>query len=190
MITINGKEYKNPLLVFAMKEEAGLAFTNFNPLFTGIGKVNATYHLMKRLQENGHPDIIINMGTAGSSVFKREEVVCINQFVQRDMDASPLGIELFKTPFSGDPVVLEYGIKMDNLPLGVCGSGDHFEMEHNSELYNVVDMEVYALALVAQREDIPFLCLKYISDGADDNAVSDWNEEVKKASLVLKNILK
>lgn len=190
MITINGKVYKNPLLVFAMKEEAGLAFTDYNCIFTGIGKVNAAYYLMKSLQNVEKPDLIINMGTAGSTAFKRGEVVGINQFVQRDMDASPLGIEVFKTPYSDDPVVLNYGIKMDNLPLGICGSGDHFEMEHNSEMYNVVDMEAYALALIAQREDIPFLCLKYISDGADDNAVADWNEEVKKASLALKAILK
>jgi adenosylhomocysteine nucleosidase len=127
---------------------------------------------MKYLSVN-KPDIIINLGTAGSTAFRRGDVVCCTQFVQRDMDVSPLGIEKFKTPFSDDDVVLDYGIDIDNLPKGICGTGDSFETEHNTDLYNVLDMEAYALALIAKREQIPFLCLKYISDGANDDAVED-----------------
>lgn len=189
MIAINGTEYHRPLLVFAMKEEAGDAFTEFRTIITGIGKINAAYHLIRALSTEEKPDIIINLGTAGSAAFSRGEVVCINGFVQRDMDVSPLGIPKYKTPFSEDPIVLESAVEFFSLPKAVCGTGDSFETQHEEDLYNVVDMEAYALAVVAKHENIPFLCLKYISDGADDNAVGDWKDEVKKASLALKEAL-
>ncbi|KUG11504.1 nucleosidase [Elizabethkingia sp. HvH-WGS333] len=187
-ITISGKTYNNPVFVFAMEKEAGNEFKNLQLVFTGIGKVNAGYYLMKYLSVN-NPDIIINLGTAGSTAFRRGDVVCCTQFVQRDMDVSPLGIEKFKTPFSDDDVVLDYGIDIDNLPKGICGTGDSFETEHNTDLYNVLDMEAYALALIAKREQIPFLCLKYISDGANDDAVEDWTQEVNKASKILREAI-
>lgn len=116
-ITISGKTYHNPVFVFAMEKEAGNEFKDLQLVFTGIGKVNAGYYLMKYLSVN-NPDIIINLGTAGSTAFRRGDVVCCTQFVQRDMDVSPLGIERFKTPFSDDDVVLDYGIDIDNLPKG------------------------------------------------------------------------
>ena len=50
-------------------------------------------------------------------------------------------------------------------------------------------MEAYALAKVCKEENLPFLCLKYISDGADGNAVDDWLTEVKKAAIALKSVL-
>jgi len=117
-------------------------------------------------------------------------VVCCTQFVQRDMDVRGLGFELYKTPFSNIPLVLDYGLPMQNFPEGTCGTGDNFEMEHNTTQYNVVDMEAYALATVAQKEQIPFLCLKYISDGADDSAAEDWTVLVHKASLAFGEIFK
>lgn len=187
-LTIKGTVYKNPLLVFALESEAGNEFEEFDKIFTGIGKVNAAFGLMKYLQKQ-KPDIIINLGTAGGFGFEKGETVCCTQFIQRDMDVRELGFELYKTPLSDDPVILDYGLKMNELHHSICGTGDHFETAHSTDAYHVVDMEGYALALVAKRENIPFLCLKYISDGADDSAASDWTEEVKKASKKLKEVL-
>ena len=50
-------------------------------------------------------------------------------------------------------------------------------------------MEGYALALTAMKENIPFLCLKYISDGADGLAADDWQVNVHKASKAFKEVL-
>lgn len=190
MIAIN-KDHQflieNILFVFALEMEAGEVFNNQNSLFTGIGKVNASYELTKAIHQK-RPDLIVNLGTAGSSHFSKGDVVCCTQFVQRDMDVRGLGFELYKTPFSNIPLVLDYGLPMQNFPEGICGTGDNFEMEHNTTQYNVVDMEAYALATVAQKENIPFLCLKYISDGADDGAAEDWTVLVQKASLAFGEI--
>jgi adenosylhomocysteine nucleosidase len=51
-------------------------------------------------------------------------------------------------------------------------------------------MEAYALALIAKKEGIPFLCLKYISDGADNNAADDWTVLVHKAAVAFGEIFK
>ena len=84
---------------------------------------------------------------------------------------------------------MNYGLEIPNISKGICGSGDQFEMEHNNHEYNVIEMEAYALAKVCKEENLPFLCLKYISDGADGNAVDDWQTEVKKAASLLRKTL-
>jgi adenosylhomocysteine nucleosidase len=179
---------RNPLYVFAMTEEAGTKFSEVPTLITGLGKVNATYSLTKRIIKD-RPGIIINLGSAGSSLYKKESVVCCTKFVQRDMNVTALGFENYKTPFSPDPAIITYGFRIPDVSEGICGSGDNFETNHNSNHYNVVDMEGYALALIAMREQIPFLCLKYITDGADGSSATDWQTSLKNASRDLKRVI-
>ncbi|NDV97093.1 nucleosidase [Dysgonomonas sp. 521] len=179
---------KNPLYVFALESEAADKFDADKPLFIGVGKVNAAYHLTKRIVAE-KPGIIINLGSAGSSEFGRGSVVCCTKFVQRDMNVVTLGCELYETPFSGEKPVLEYGISIDSLQQGICGTGDSFEVNHSVTHYNVVDMEAYPLAYIAKKEGIPFLCLKYISDGADDGAAEEWSITVKKAAGALRAVI-
>lgn len=192
MININKEfsfPFENVLFSFALESEAADVFENHNTLITGIGKVNAAYELTKAIHHK-RPSLIVNLGSAGSNFYKKGDVVCCTCFIQRDMDVRPLGYELYETPLSGLPPVLEYGLKMDGLQEGICGTGDSFEMGHSTVLYNVVDMEAYVLAMIAMKEKIPFLCLKYISDGADDNAAEDWIVQVHKAAESFGNILK
>ncbi|WP_374360924.1 nucleosidase [Cloacibacterium sp.] len=187
-IKINNKIYQNPLFVFALEKEAGTAFSGENVTFVGVGKINATYNLLKAILKH-NPDIIINLGTAGSTKFNKGEVVCCTEFIQRDMDVMALGFQKFETPFSTDAVILEYGIELEGLPKGICGSGDQFEMEHKNPEYNIIEMEAFALAKVSKEENIPFLSLKFISDGADGGAAEDWVEQVKYAASAFKKIL-
>ncbi len=192
MLTINQKHtfpVENVLFTFALASEAADVFKEYNPLICGIGKVNATYSLLKAVQRK-RPALIVNLGSAGSNHFQKGEVVCCTTFIQRDMNVMGLGYEQYETPLSGLPPVIEYGLSMDGLRKGVCGTGDNFEMTHSATGYNVVDMEAYALAVVAMKENIPFLCLKYISDGADDNAAEDWAVQVHKAAVVFGQALK
>jgi adenosylhomocysteine nucleosidase len=192
MITIN-QDHEFPkekvLFVFALEMEAAEVFDGHNKLLTGIGKMNAAYELTKAIHQK-KPDLIVNLGSAGSSHFSKGDVICCTQFVQRDMDVRGLGYELYETPFSGIPSILKYGLSMEGLSYGICGTGDNFEMGHSVTDYNVVDMEAYALATIAMKENIPFLCLKYISDGADDNAAEDWTDLVHNAAIAFGEILK
>lgn len=179
---------KNPLIVFAMQEESRDAFSDYSVLHTGIGKVNASYALAKKIQSE-RPSLVINMGTAGSRKHGTGSIINCTRFIQRDMDVSVLGFEKWQTPFSSDPVIIEYGQAVNDLPQGICGTGDSFDATEIAAQFDVVDMEAYALALICQREKIPFLCLKYISDGADDKAVTDWNAALERAAIELRKTL-
>lgn len=191
MIKINQQYSFSPdniLFSFALPSEAAEVFEAHNKLITGIGKVLAAYELTKAIQTS-RPQLIVNLGSAGSDTFKKGAVVCCTKFIQRDMDVRGLGYQQYETPLSGLPLLLEYGLSMDGLPQGICGTGDNFEMSHAAKEYNVVDMEAYSLALVAMKENIPFLCLKYISDGADDNAAEDWTVQVHNAAVAFEAVL-
>lgn len=180
---------QNPLFVFALESEALNLFEEYKPLFVGVGKINAAYHLTKRINQE-KPSIIVNLGSAGSNIYPRGSIVCCTKFVQRDMDVRMLGYNMYETPFSTNGTILDYGISIDCLEKGICGTGDSFEVNHSTnKVYNVIDMEAYSLAYIAKQEAIPFLCLKYISDGADDNAALEWTETVQLAGHALKNAI-
>ena len=178
-----------PLLVFAMEQERQNVFDGYDVLHTGIGKVNAAHALTSRIAR-ARPELVINMGTVGSRKHPKGTVMNPRAFVQRDMDVTVLGFAPYQTPFSDDPAEIEYGLGVEGMPQGVCGSGDSFATCEQSAAFDCVDMEAYALALICQREDVPFLCLKYVSDGADDAAHEDWNETLSKAAKALEAALK
>jgi adenosylhomocysteine nucleosidase len=186
--SIGGLELADAFFVFALDIEAAGEFEGVNKVLSGSGKVNAAYELTRAICQH-KPKLIVNLGSAGSNQFKRGEVICCTQFVQRDMDARGLGFKPYETPFSGMDPVLKYGVKIEGLPEGICGTGDSFETNHLSSDYNVIDMEAYSFAYVAMKEEIPFLCLKYISDGADGSAAEDWMVQVHHAATAFKNIL-
>lgn len=180
---------QNVLFTFALAAEAGEVFSACRTLICGIGKVSATLNLMTALQQQ-KPELIVNLGSAGSSRFQKGEIVCCTKFIQRDMDVRPLGYQLYETPLSGLGTVLETGLHMEGMAEATCGTGDNFEIAQRNTPYNVVDMEAYALALVASTAGIPFLSLKYISDGADEQAADDWNVEVHRAATAFGQLLK
>lgn len=184
-----GYALNDTLFCFALASEAGQVFAGCHQLITGIGKVNAAYQLSKAIAQR-RPKLIVNLGSAGSSTFQRGEIVCCRKFIQRDMDARGLGFELYETPLSSVPTILEYGLLVEGVEEGICGTGDSFEMGHNGGGYNIVDMEGYALALVAMKEQIPFLSLKYITDGADDQAAVDWEVQVHQAAEAFGDLLR
>ena len=155
-------------------------------LYTGVGKVNATYTLAKELamrkMMKRSPKRVINLGTAGSKTFKTGALVACNQFVQRDMDVTPLGFAPGETPVEDGPIVLEVPALFLDLDHGICGSGDSFVTGELTVDCDVMEMEGYALAKVCIRENVPFAAIKYITDGADVNAAMDWQERLRHAA--------
>jgi len=176
------------LIVFALESESQKRFDDYPVLYTGVGKVNAAYHLTRAIVKK-RPQIVINLGTAGSQVFETGSLVCCDRFVQRDIDVSPLGFEKYETPYSNRKIIFQYGQTVDFLPAGICGTGDCFDTSFGDPIYQLVDMEAYALAQVCHAEKIPFLCIKYISDGADGESHQDWRPSLDDASVKLREIL-
>lgn len=176
------------LVVMALELEAQGVFERERVpvLYTGLGKVNATYGLTRRLAEyraRGRDlPLVVNFGTAGSRRFATGSVVACRAFVQRDMDVTGLGFELGQTPFDDLPKVLEFPPVFEGLPEGVCGSGDRFVTADPEIGCDVIDMEAYAFAKVCRLEGARFACAKYVSDGADHNAGNDWHASLPKAA--------
>jgi len=131
--------------------------------YSGIGKVNAAF----------------NLGTAGSSHFETHSLVEVSSFVQRDMDVSPLGFVPGITPMDEEiPGCIELVSYFDQLPKGICGTGDSFETGLPKVSCDLVDMEGYALAKVCKKLGVRLVSVKYISDGANTTAHLDWENNL------------
>ena len=174
------------LIVMALESECQGYFAKENVIYTGVGKTNASYALMKAINKK-KPKLVLNLGSAGSAVFNKGELINCTEFIQRDMDVRGLGFEQYVTPFDKmDEQVLKYGNVFEGLKKGICGSGDNFDTSSNkTAAYNLVDMEAYALAKICKLQKIPFTCVKYITDGADGGAGEDWSKALNAAAKKL-----
>ena len=182
-------QYKPPHLAILLEDEFSLKGSNYDLLYTGVGKVNAAIHLTKYLLQEGRPDFIVNYGTAGSKKVKVGSLVDCTKFIQRDMDVSGLGFEKYETPFEGDKSKKIDFSTFENNPLNLlltCATGDSFTATNGAHVGDVVDMESYALAKVCLKFDISFIAFKYISDSADKDASNDWAKNLKKGQKLFK----
>ena len=164
-------------LIIALPEESE-GIEGYSIYLSGCGKVNATIATMEAIDAGAKK--IINYGTAGS-VGNTSGLVEVTGYVDRDMDVRPLGFRLGQTPF-------EEGIRIGRKGL-VVGSGDSFAVGKPEIECDIVDMEAYAIARVCKKYDVEFRCFKYISDKADENAASDWNENIRKGNQLFQTML-
>ena len=147
--------------------------------YSGIGKVNAAFKAFEVIQATGCKTLL-NLGSAGSSHFDRHALVEVTSFVQRDMDVSPLGFPVGTTPMDDEhPAEIDLERYFHELPYAVCGTGDSFETGLPKVQCQVVDMEGYALAKVCKKLGVRLISVKYITDGADDSAHLDWQDNLK-----------
>ena len=160
------------LILVAVEEELSVKdLPEFQIYYTGVGKINASIKTLEIIRDYS-PTQVINYGTAGSLNKKLKGLVEVDQFFQRDMDASPLGFKIGQTPFD----------KIEEINFGSagysCGTGDSFVTQTPILKTDLVDMEAYAIAKICYLKDIKFRCFKYISDNADEGANNDWIKNV------------
>ena len=183
---------KKTLIVCALEVETQGQLDDYDVLYTGVGKVNATFELTRKFGKYGSYipyDMVINYGTAGSRKIKKKTLVDCTKFIQRDMDVTGLGFMRGETPFEQDPPFVIQQQNVEFNPIGrnaTCGSGDNFAEDKSQYYGEVVDMEAYALAKVCYLYDIPFISFKYITDGADEQAHEDWEKNLADGIEVFK----
>ncbi|MDE7468193.1 MAG: 5'-methylthioadenosine/adenosylhomocysteine nucleosidase [Muribaculaceae bacterium] len=150
-------------------------------LRSGIGKVNAAVATLT-LIENFHPSLVINSGVAGGTGNANIlDVVIPSRIAYHDVWCGPDTVwgqaagapKYFVCPLPAD-VIESLGAKN-----GLLASGDIFvsraeEVRHILDLYPdaiAVDMESAAIAQVCHIKNVPFVCIRVISDtpGAADN---------------------
>ena len=186
---------KGILIVCALEQETqGQAcqdqLKDYNVLYTGVGKVNATYTLTTHFGKYGSHipyDLVINYGTAGSRKHSIGELVDCTKFIQRDMDVRGLGFMKSQTPFEPlVPIILDSSHVEFN-PIGMketCATGDSFVQE---ETDYIVDMEAYALAKVCWLRNVDFISFKYITDGANESSDLDWEKNLADGIVKFKD---
>ena len=171
----------------ALPVETQKLFDDVEHHYCGIGKINAAFKTTELILKTGC-EHIINLGTAGSHRFPTHSLIEISSVVQRDMDLSPLGFPLGQTPMDDIKGAIECVTLFPELPKGICGTGDRFEIGKPNLACDLVDMEAYAIAKVCKKMQVGFSAYKYITDGSDDQAHKDWIENLKPASKKLREI--
>ena len=143
-------------------------------IYSGIGKINAALTSSKAINQFS-PSKIMNFGTAGKVNPQLDGLLEIGKVIQRDMMAEPLAPR-GTTPFCDRP--------QEYLSSGkyICGSGDSFVSAADpwllSQGVDVVDMELFAIACVANHHQIPWHSYKYITDDANESSANDWHQKV------------
>ncbi|MDR0423162.1 MAG: 5'-methylthioadenosine/S-adenosylhomocysteine nucleosidase [Rickettsiales bacterium] len=168
----------NVAVVLADREEfpEKVELKNRHKLFiTGIGKVNATMK-MTEIIHTFSPDLVINLGTAGSPKLVRDNVYQCENFIQKDMDATAIGYKKYTTPGESTEQIFQYKYLTTNLEQAICGTADMFTACSDNDIWNLNEMEGYALAKTCYHYNVPFLCFKAISDGADESSVKDYRD--------------
>jgi adenosylhomocysteine nucleosidase len=170
------------LILIALPAEAPNMSYSLKVFYTGVGKVNAAMTATELIIKY-NPTRIINFGTAGGVTVK-SGFHQVTKFVQRDMLCSEIGNQPGQTPFE-DGVVLDFGTGL------TCSTGDNFVTDSNLLIpADVVDMEAYAIAKVCKKHNIEFLCYKFVSDGADEKSLTDWQTTVSQGQEHYLNKLK
>ncbi|MEU9131532.1 nucleosidase [Kitasatospora sp. NPDC048540] len=171
-----------PLLVVAVQEEAAHLDGRFPVLLTGMGKINATAALATVLARGDRPSEIVNLGTAGALKSGWAGTHQVTRVLQHDLDARVLR-QLTGRSFGG-PIELGDG------PGPVLATGDLFVSDPEArdrlaQSADLVDMEGYALANVAERAGVPIRLIKHVSDEAGAGADRTWRESVDDCAKIL-----
>ena len=167
----------------------------------GIGKVFAALCTQTMILRYS-PDLIINTGVAGTLTEKLSvcDMAVSSDVVQHDMDTSAIG----------DPVGLISGINIVNIPADerlcravteaaeVCGlkalsgtvaSGDVFVADRQRKDYIrsafgaiACEMEGASIGQVCYVNSVPFVVIRAISDGGDEEAAMSYDRFVAVAA--------
>ncbi|HBC85172.1 MAG TPA: hypothetical protein DCZ30_07280 [Clostridiales bacterium] len=182
---------KNILFVCAMKREAELIAKklkldklpenlykkdNISLLITGIGKQKTAISLTKYLCENVKPQLIINVGYAGSTDIKVGEWVCITRSYNYEWEIP--GEEKYSMLDFGNQsleIINSSGIKKVE-----CYSAESFVTKTSLKKSIAFDMEVHSIAILCDMYKIPLMSLKKISDNL---SLNDYYDNLKEENV-------
>lgn len=172
----------------------------------GIGKVNAAIGTLTMI-DSFHPSLVINTGVAGGAGNGAGimDVVVADGVAYHDVWCGPDTVwgqaarcpHIFQCALPADFVA-----SLDNVKSGLIASGDIFvskkeEVDHILSIYPqamAVDMESAAIAQVCHLKNVPFVCVRVISDtpGSGDNIeqyCNFWEDAPARTFGVLSQLL-
>ncbi|MDP4201512.1 MAG: nucleosidase [Bacteroidota bacterium] len=170
----------NILVTYAIPQErVAVSFPGCTITYceTGIGKVNALLAVVDAIGIQT-PDLILNIGTAGSVDRDVDSIVICDTFVDRDMKkCKDFGVAYhldFKEELHDIPVINHWNKN------NTCNTGDSFVTRVIDEA-DAFDMENFAVAALCKRRHIPFVSVKYITDKIGENSVKHWEDKLEDA---------
>lgn len=170
------------MLVVAVREEAAHLADRLPVLLTGMGKINATAAIATVLAQGERPREVVNLGTAGALRPGWAGTHQVASVLQHDIDTPVLRALTGRT--YGAPLALS------DQPGPTLATGDLFvsdpeARERLAAAADLVDMEGYAIATVAQRAGVPVRLIKHVSDEATTGADITWRESVDSCARAL-----
>lgn len=172
------------LYVMAVASEYGEHLqSRISPLLTGIGPVEAAVQVTRALAHldasGSLPDLVVCLGSAGSSTLEQTEIYQATSVSYRDMDASPLGFTKGATPLLDLPVVVPMPLRVRGIAAATLSTGANIVSgaAYDAIDADMVDMETFAVLRACQAFGVPLIGLRGISDGkAELKHVGDWTE--------------
>ncbi len=147
---------------------------NLNLIVTGIGKQKTAIGLTKYLCENDKPDLIINIGYAGSVNCKIGSFVSINKSYNLEWDIPG------EQKYSMDDIGGQELVNIDDLENLPCYSAECFVNNTDIKENVIFDMELHSVSLLADLYNIPLASLKKISDNL---SMDDYYKTIDNSEL-------
>lgn len=157
-------------------------------VYCGIGKVNAASAVTALILSGTEAVICAGLSGAISGV-RRNMFVVGDRYLQADVDMTVMGLEMFTFPrqkkiTEGDEKLVAACLKaLPNAVCGMIGSGDYFLADTDKKTYfrdtvglTAFDMESAANAAVCDKNGIPYVAVRLISDDAGDCAVDSYRD--------------
>lgn len=182
---------KNILFVCAMKKEAELIAKklklekleeylykkdNISLLITGIGKQKTAISLTRYLCEKEKPELIINIGYAGSTDIRVGEWVTISRSYNYEWEIP--GEEKYSMLDFGNQTLKN--INSNKLKNVECYSAESFVTKTFLDGSIAFDMELHSIAILCDMYKIPLMSLKKISDNL---SLSDYYDNLKEENV-------
>jgi len=161
------------VVAFAVKEEVieiPLKDAIIIPVITGIGKANVAFSLTRAVLLE-KPDMVLNVGTAGTQKHSVGDIFVCNHFIDRDL--SHLNLPEITSELHTEYLLFS--------PHGVVNTGDDFVTDSEILQGDVIDMEAFAEALVCKRMNLPFVSIKYVTDIVGKNSLKAWEDKLSDA---------
>ena len=195
------KESKNNLNVYKINYDNH----QFLIVTTGYGKVNIASNMMYVYQKY-KIKLFVLIGTAGSinencNIF---DVVIPKYTLQYDVDFMPLGLEAAQLP-GLNTWFYETNDDINNCILDVCKDKNYYtDLVVSSDMYVCnyrlsqsikheydaccVDVECGSVGEFCYTNNIPYSCIKVVSNYANNNGLKQYNMYDERASKICQNI--
>ena len=149
---------------------------NIRLLITGIGKQLTAINLTQYLCNNIKPDLIVNVGYAGSTDIEIGKWVNISRVYNYEWEIP--GEEKY-VMLNGGSQKLEL-LENDEIEKVECYSSESFVTETDIEEHVAFDMELHSISLICDLNEIELLSLKKISDNL---SLGDYYNNLNKEEV-------